>query len=115
MQALSTNNDEFKSASRPFDKTRDGFVLGEGAGSLVVEEYEHARARGARIYAELVGTGLTADAYHMTAPHPEDLGARNVMRLALQDASLKLEEVDYINVHGTVNTARGYLRDKSYC
>jgi 3-oxoacyl-[acyl-carrier-protein] synthase II len=101
LQALSTNNNEFKSASRPFDKTRDGFVLGEGAGSLIVEEYEHAKARGARIYAELVGTGLTADAYHMTAPHPEGLGARNVMKLALQDAGLTVADIDYINVHGT--------------
>ena len=91
LQALSTNNDEFKSASTPFDKTRDGFVLGEGAGSLIVEEYEHAKARGAKIYAELVGTGLTADAFHMTAPHPEGLGARNVMKLAIKDAGLKLK------------------------
>ncbi len=101
LQALSTNNEEYLTASRPFDKTRDGFVLGEGAGSLIVEEYEHARARGARIYAELVGTGLTADAYHMTAPHPEGLGARNVMKLAIEDAGLKPEDIDYINVHGT--------------
>jgi len=101
LQALSTNNDEFKSASRPFDKTRDGFVLGEGAGALIVEEYEHAKARGAKIYAELVGTGATADAFHMTAPHPEGLGARNVMKLAVDDAGLRVEDVDYINVHGT--------------
>lgn len=101
LQALSTNNDEFKTASRPFDKTRDGFVLGEGAGALIVEEYEHAKARGAKIYAELVGTGLTADAFHVTAPHPEGLGARNVMKLAVEDASLKVEDIDYINVHGT--------------
>jgi 3-oxoacyl-[acyl-carrier-protein] synthase II len=101
LQALSTNNDEFKSASRPFDKTRDGFVLGEGAGALIVEEYEHAKARGAKIYAELVGTGCTADAFHMTAPHPEGLGARNVMKLAVDDAGLKVEDIDYINVHGT--------------
>ena len=101
LQALSTNNDEYLTASRPFDKTRDGFVLGEGAGALIVEEYEHAKARGAKIYAELVGTGLTADAYHMTAPHPEGLGARNVMKLAVADANLKPEDVDYINVHGT--------------
>jgi 3-oxoacyl-[acyl-carrier-protein] synthase II len=101
LQALSTNNDEFKTASRPFDKTRDGFVLGEGAGSLIVEEYEHAKARGARIYAELVGTGLTADAFHMTAPHPEGLGARNVMKLAIEDAGLTITDIDYINVHGT--------------
>jgi 3-oxoacyl-[acyl-carrier-protein] synthase II len=101
LQALSTNNNEFKTASRPFDRTRDGFVLGEGAGSLVVEEYEHAKARGARIYAELVGTGMTADAYHMTAPHPDGLGAINVMRLAIQDAGLTVADIDYINVHGT--------------
>jgi 3-oxoacyl-[acyl-carrier-protein] synthase II len=101
LQALSTNNAEFQTASRPFDKTRDGFVLGEGAGALIVEEYEHAKARGAKIYAELVGTGLTADAYHLTAPHPEGLGARNVMKLAVADANLKPEDVDYINVHGT--------------
>jgi 3-oxoacyl-[acyl-carrier-protein] synthase II len=101
LQALSTNNAEYTSASRPFDQTRDGFVLGEGAGALIVEEYEHAKARGAKIYAELVGTGLTADAYHVTAPHPEGLGARNVMKLAVADANLKVEEVDYINVHGT--------------
>jgi 3-oxoacyl-[acyl-carrier-protein] synthase II len=101
LQALSTNNDEFKTASRPFDKTRDGFVLGEGAGSLIVEEYEHAKARGARIYAELAGTGLTADAFHMTAPHPEGLGARNVMKLAIEDAGLSVADIDYINVHGT--------------
>jgi 3-oxoacyl-[acyl-carrier-protein] synthase II len=101
LQALSTNNDEFSTASRPFDKTRDGFVLGEGAGSLLVEELEHAKARGAKIYAELVGTGLTADAYHMTAPHPEGRGARNVMKLAIQDAGLTTADIDYINVHGT--------------
>lgn len=101
LQALSTNNAEFKTASRPFDKTRDGFVLGEGAGALIVEEYEHAKARGAKIYAELVGTGMTADAFHVTAPHPEGLGAKNVMKLAIRDAGLKPEDVDYINVHGT--------------
>jgi 3-oxoacyl-[acyl-carrier-protein] synthase II len=101
LQALSTNNEEFKSASRPFDQTRDGFVLGEGAGALIVEEYEHAKARGAKIYAELIGTGLTADAYHLTAPHPEGLGARNVMKIAVKDAGINFEDVDYINVHGT--------------
>lgn len=101
LQALSTNNAEFQSASRPFDKTRDGFVLGEGAGALVVEEYEHAKARGARIYAELVGTGMTADAFHVTAPHPDGLGARNVMKLAIEEAGMKPEDIDYINVHGT--------------
>jgi 3-oxoacyl-[acyl-carrier-protein] synthase II len=101
LQALSTNNNEFRTASRPFDKTRDGFVLGEGAGALIVEEYQHALARGAKIYAELVGTGMTADAYHVTAPHPEGLGARNVMKLAIGDACLNPEDIDYINVHGT--------------
>src|SRR4030042_2571923 len=101
MQALSTNNAEYKTASRPFDLTRDGFVMGEGAGALVIEEYEHAKSRGAKIYAEISGTGMTADAFHVTAPHPEGLGASNVMKLALSDACLKLEDVDYINVHGT--------------
>jgi 3-oxoacyl-[acyl-carrier-protein] synthase II len=101
LQALSTNNEEYQTASRPFDKTRDGFVLGEGSGTLIVEEYEHAMARGAKIYAELVGTGLTADAFHMTAPHPEGLGAKNVMKLAIDDAGMKPEDIDYINVHGT--------------
>jgi 3-oxoacyl-[acyl-carrier-protein] synthase II len=101
MQALSTNNAEYKTASRPFDLTRDGFVMGEGAGALIIEEYDHARSRGARIYAELIGTGMTADAFHLTAPHPDGLGASSVMELALNDACLKAEEIDYINVHGT--------------
>ncbi|MDD2197435.1 MAG: beta-ketoacyl-ACP synthase II [Bacteroidales bacterium] len=101
MQAISTNNAEYKTASRPFDGTRDGFVMGEGAGALILEEYEHAKARGAKIYAEIVGGGMTADAYHFTAPHPEGLGAKNVMINALKDANLKPEDVDYINVHGT--------------
>jgi 3-oxoacyl-[acyl-carrier-protein] synthase II len=101
LQALSTNNEEYLTASRPFDKTRDGFVLGEGAGALVLEEYEHAVSRGARIYAEMAGTGLTADAFHVTAPHPDGLGARNVMKQAIGDACMKPEEIDYINVHGT--------------
>jgi 3-oxoacyl-[acyl-carrier-protein] synthase II len=101
LQALSTNNDEYTTASRPFDLTRDGFVMGEGGGALILEDYEHAKARGAKIYAEIVGTGLTADAYHMTAPHPEGLGAKNVMRYAVEEAGLKLSEIDYINVHGT--------------
>ncbi len=101
MQAMSTNNEEYVSASRPFDVTRDGFVIGEGAGALIVEELEHAKARGATIYAELTGTGLTADAYHFTAPHPEGLGALNVMRQALDEAGLQPSDIDYINVHGT--------------
>jgi len=101
MMALSTRNDEFKTASRPFDLTRDGFVMGEGAGAIIVEDYGHAKARGAKIYAELAGTGMTADAFHLTAPHPEGIGARNVMKLAVSDANLKPEDIDYINVHGT--------------
>ena len=101
LQALSKRNDDPTTASRPFDKNRDGFVLGDGGGSLILEEYEHAKARGAKIYAEVVGSGLSADAYHMTAPHPEGLGAMNVMRYALEDAGMKPEDIDYINVHGT--------------
>jgi 3-oxoacyl-[acyl-carrier-protein] synthase II len=101
MQALSTNNDEYATASRPFDVTRDGFVIGEGAGGLVLEELEHARARGARIYAEIIGSGLTADAYHITAPHPDGMGAVNVMKQAIAEAKLTPADVDYINVHGT--------------
>ena len=101
MMALSTRNDDPKTASRPFDKDRDGFVMGEGGGAIVVEEYEHAIKRGAKIYAEIVGGGLTADAHHITAPHPEGLGAYNVMRLAIEDAEISVTDVDYINVHGT--------------
>ena len=101
MMALSTRNDDPKTASRPFDKDRDGFVLGEGGGALVLEEYEHAKKRGAKIYAELVGGGMTADAYHITAPHPEGLGAKNVMKSAIEEAQINNKEVDYINVHGT--------------
>ncbi|MCB8999154.1 MAG: beta-ketoacyl-ACP synthase II [Bacteroidales bacterium] len=101
MQAISTNNENYKSASRPFDVNRDGFVMGEGAGAIILEEYEHAKARGAKIYAELVGGGLSADAHHLTAPHPEGLGARLVMQRALADAGIKPENIDYINVHGT--------------
>jgi len=101
MMALSTRNDDPKTASRPFDKDRDGFVMGEGGGAIVIEEYEHAIKRGAKIYAEIVGGGLTADAHHITAPHPEGLGARNVMRLAIEEAEIPVSDVDYINVHGT--------------
>ncbi|GAA0881199.1 beta-ketoacyl-ACP synthase II [Algoriphagus jejuensis] len=101
MKALSQRNDSPETASRPFDKDRDGFVLGEGAGALILEELEHAKARGAKIYAELVGGGMTADAFHITAPHPEGLGASNVMKITLEDAGLKPEDIDYINVHGT--------------
>jgi len=101
MMALSTRNDDPKTASRPFDKDRDGFVMGEGGGAIVIEEYEHAIKRGAKIYAEIVGGGLTADAHHITAPHPEGLGARNVMRLAIEEAEISVTDVDYINVHGT--------------
>ncbi len=101
LQALSTRNDDPSTASRPFDKDRDGFVSGEGAGALILEEYEHAKARGAKIYAELAGGGLSADAYHITAPHPEGIGAINVMRNCLRDAGLKPEDVDAINMHGT--------------
>lgn len=101
MFALSTRNDDPKTASRPFDRDRDGFVLGEGAGSIILEEYEHAINRGATIYAELVGGGLSADAHHITAPHPEGLGAINVMRNCIKNAGLKPEDVDAINMHGT--------------
>ena len=101
MKALSTRNDDFKTASRPFDLDRDGFVLGEGAGAIILEELEHAKSRGANILAEIVGSGATADAYHITAPHPEGMGARNVMRMALKDAKMNPEEIDYVNVHGT--------------
>ncbi|MBW3467331.1 beta-ketoacyl-ACP synthase II [Arthrospiribacter ruber] len=101
LKALSQRNDSPTTASRPFDKDRDGFVLGEGAGCLILEDYEHAKARGAKIYAEMVGGGMTADAYHMTAPHPEGAGASNVMNAALEDAGLKAEDIDYVNVHGT--------------
>ena len=101
MHALSTRNDDPTRASRPFSKSRDGFIMAEGAGCLILEELEHAKARGAKIYAELVGAGLSADAHHLTASHPEGLGAKLVMQNALEDAGLKPEDIDYINVHGT--------------
>ncbi len=112
MKALSERNDDPATASRPFDKDRDGFVLGEGAASLILEEYEHAKARGAKIYCEIVGGGMSADAYHMTAPHPEGLGAMNVMKNALEDAGLATTDIDYINVHGT-STPLGDLSESS--
>jgi len=101
LKALSTRNDSPETASRPFDAERDGFVLGEGAGALILEEYEHAIKRGAKIYAEVIGGGMSGDAYHMTAPHPEGLGARNTMKAAIEDAEIDASEIDYVNVHGT--------------
>ena len=101
MKALSERNDDILTASRPYDKDRDGFVLGEGAGAIILEEFEHAKNRGATIYAEICGTGLTADAYHITAPHPEGLGAMQAMKLALEEAQMDITDIDYINTHGT--------------
>ncbi len=101
MMALSTRNDDPEKASRPFDKNRDGFVMGEGGGAIILEEYQHAKQRGAKIYAEIVGGGLTADAHHITAPHPEGLGAKNVMKQAIEESGSDIKKVDYINVHGT--------------
>ena len=101
MKALSERNDDYKTASRPFDSERDGFVLGEGAGAIVLEEYEHAKARGAKIYAEVIGGGMSSDAHHMTAPHPEGIGVIAVMKNCLENSGIKPEEVDHINTHGT--------------
>ena len=101
MKAMSTRNDDPLRASRPFDTNRDGFVMGEGAGALVLEEYEHAKKRGAKIYAELAGASMTADAYHMTSPHPEGLGAAKAMQLAMEEAELNITELDYLNLHAT--------------
>ena len=123
MKALSERNDSPATASRPFDADRDGFVLGEGAASLVLEEYEHAKARGAKIYGEILGGGMTADAHHITAPHPEGLGAMNVMRRTLKDANLNPNDIDYVNVHGTstplgdiseTKAVRGVFGDDAY-
>ncbi len=101
MHALSNRNDDPATASRPFDLDRDGFVAGEGAGTIILEELEHAKKRGAKIYAEMMGGGMSADAYHMTAPHPEGLGAALVMKAALEDAGMTPADIDYVNVHGT--------------
>lgn len=101
LKALSTRNDSPQTASRPFDMDRDGFVLGEGAGALILEEYEHAIKRGAKIYAEVIGGGMSGDAYHMTAPHPDGIGARNTMFAAIEDAEISASDIDYVNVHGT--------------
>ncbi|MDR1054714.1 MAG: beta-ketoacyl-ACP synthase II [Prevotellaceae bacterium] len=100
-QALSTRNDEYLTASRPFDQTRDGFVMGEGAAGLILEEYEYAKARGAKIYGEIIGGGMSADAFHLTAPHPDGLGAKSAMLNAIKDAGIRVEDIDYVNVHGT--------------
>ena len=113
MHALSTRNDDPKTASRPMDKDRDGFVLGEGAGSLILEEYEHAIARGATIYCEIGGGGMSADAHHITAPHPEGLGAKNVMLNCLRDAGLKPTDVDGVNMHGTSTPLGDYAESKA--
>ena len=113
MQALSTNNENFKTASRPFDATRDGFVMGEGSGILIFEEYEHAKSRDANIYAEVIGGGMSADAYHLTAPQPDGLGAILVMKNTLEDANIRPEDIDYINVHGTATPLGDIVETKA--
>ena len=113
MQALSTNNENFKTASRPFDVTRDGFVMGEGSGILIFEEYEHAKSRDANIYAEVIGGGMSADAYHLTAPQPDGLGAILVMKNTLEDANIRPEDIDYINVHGTATPLGDIVETKA--
>lgn len=115
MHALSTRNDDPTTASRPFDKDRDGFVIGEGAGALVLEEYEHAKARGAKILAELIGTGLSADAHHLTAPHPEGDGAYMAMKIAVEEGGIELNQVDHINTHGTSTPAGDIVEPKAIC
>lgn len=115
MHALSTRNDDPKTASRPFDKDRDGFVVGEGAGAIILEEYEHAKARGANIYAELVGAGLTADAHHLTSPHPEGDGAYRSMKLAVEEGGISLNQIDHINTHGTSTPAGDIVEPKAIC
>ena len=115
MHALSERNDDPATASRPFDLDRDGFVLGEGSGCLILEELEHAKARGAKIYAEVAGGGMSADAYHLTATHPEGLGAYNVMRNALKDAEMTTADIDYINVHGTSTPVGDPSEVKAIC
>ena len=112
MKALSERNDSPETASRPYDKERDGFVLGEGAGAIILEELEHAKARGAKIYAEVLGSGMSADAHHITLPHPEGSGIELVMRNALEDANLAPEKIDYLNTHGT-STPAGDVREVS--
>lgn len=113
MHALSERNDDPQTASRPFDLDRDGFVLGEGAGCIILEELNHAKARGAKIYAEMVGGGMSADAYHLTATHPEGLGAYNVMKYALEDSGLSPADIDYINVHGAKHSCWRPKRSES--
>jgi 3-oxoacyl-[acyl-carrier-protein] synthase II len=115
LHALSTRNDDPATASRPFDKDRDGFVVGEGAGALILEEYEHAKARGAKIYAELIGTGLTADAHHLTAPHPEGYGAKMAMKNAIEEAGIRLDQIDHINTHGTSTPVGDIVEPKAIC